>query len=116
MKNILKVLFGLFLLLALSGCSDKPAETAKSFSEAMAKGDLEKASLYATKETMEIMGFANSLGGLQQNPNFNYKLIEEKIIDDSRAKVTFKDTSSDKIETLDLIKVDNEWKVSIGKR
>lgn len=116
MQKILKIMFGVFLLLALSGCSDKPSDVAKSFTQAMAKNDLEKASKFATKETMDMMKFASGLGGIEKNPKFKYKLIEEKIIDDNRAKVTYKDASTDKTDTLELVKVDGDWKVAIGKK
>lgn len=106
----LSLIFGLFSLSFLTACSDGPANTAEDFLGLVAAGELTEASELATDNTMQLLRMAQNFGALEVDPDFDFELIEEEV-DGNRATVTYRGKKDGKVETIHLVKLDDEWKV-----
>lgn len=111
-----KLLFILLACVALVSCSKGPEDAAKNFTESMAQGNIEEASKFATPETKAMLDMVISLGGsnnMPTYPDYKFEVVKDSI-DGDNAWVTYK-TPEGNEDVLNLVKVENEWKVSIGK-
>lgn len=105
----------LALILCLTSCSSGPENTARKFTESMAKGDIKAAQKYSTEGTGKLLEMLNGLGidKMETFPDFKFNMVKDSIVGDT-AWVTYK-TPEDTNDVLTLIKDNGEWKVSMGK-
>ncbi|MFW5757647.1 MAG: hypothetical protein ACOC4J_00510 [Bacteroidota bacterium] len=106
----------IFLTLTLISCSpeQKAKAVADKFLTHIEKGEFEEASQYATNETGQILTMAESFMEeeiREQKPHENLECLVEE--DGNTAKCTYQ--AGDETETINLIKVDGEWKVHLTK-
>ncbi len=118
----LKILFFVLLGMSISSCSvseeDKVRNTAEAFLEALGKYDFKEAASYCDEPTKQLLlsleelmkEYGEEIASLPKS-KFNIKSVE---INNNEATVTYLDDDG-KLEPLYLIKVDDEWKVSIDK-
>ncbi len=118
----LKILFFVLLGMSISSCSvseeDKVRNTAEAFLEALGKYDFKEAASYCDESTKQLLlsleelmkEYGEDMASLPKS-EFNIKSVE---INNNEASVTYLDDDG-KPEQLYLIKVDDEWKVSIDK-
>lgn len=104
----------IFFALTLLSCQPNkgPEEAANKFLTHIEKGEFEEASQYATKETGQILTMAASFmeeEAQEQMPHEDLVCVTEE----DQAKCSYK--VGDETETIDLVKVDGEWKVHLTK-
>ena len=89
-------------------------EVAIAFANNFAKGKLTEAKKYATETSAALIDLAGSLGGMNINPDANFRVVKDsiigkkgfvKLIDDSKEKP--------KEELYDVVMIDGEWKVNL---
>ena len=133
MKTFLRFTFVALIAVVLSACSNNgPSAVAVEFTKALYKGDSDKAVSYCTESTQQmvglIMGFdsSSSLEEMHKS-NPNVKVISTEVSEDGnsatvKVEVTnYYDIKSKKIvkepseQELDLVKVNDEWKVTLKK-
>lgn len=114
MKRIPIIIASMIALLLLAGCGQSPKKTAKLFAENVAEGNISEAKKYTTDQGAKILDMASSMGAIETNPDFKFVLVEEWV-DDNKATVEFKDGKDGKTESVDLMKIDGEWKVDVDK-
>jgi hypothetical protein len=109
--------------LTLISCSGNgPEGVAKSFLSHTNKGEMAEAKKYCDEKTASILGMAESMltpERIEEMKKKNVKIdIVSSEVKDETAKVTYQLTSegekSDE-KTLDLKKVDGDWKVTMNK-
>lgn len=113
-----KLFFTLTIIALMYSCASGPEKAARNFSECMAKGKVEEAKKYATEPTAKLLDLVSTfsaLGGDNINPDFKFKLVNDSV-EGNRAWVTFIDESTDDEQTLELVKIDGDWKVNIDKK
>ncbi|NDV93793.1 DUF4878 domain-containing protein [Dysgonomonas sp. 521] len=112
-----KLLFILITVALMCSCSSGPKGAAQSFSENLAKGKVDEAKKYATESTGKMLDFASSMGGggSKVNPDFKFIFVKDSI-SDNRAWVTFKGAEDEKEQTLELVKIDGDWKVNVDMK
>lgn len=111
MKKLLFTLIAFTLLMC--SCSSGPKSAAQNFTENLAKGKIDEAKKYATESTGKLLDMAASMGGSKVNPDFKFEFVKDSVAD-NKAWVTFKDSSKDSEQTLELVKIDGDWKVDMG--
>ena len=114
---------GLFLIslvfaVFLANCSlfeRSPKETVDKFYKALEKNDYKAMAEVATPETVELMAmFGTKIQGMMAAKNRKVKTTTEKIEGEKAVvTITFDDDSK---EEIDLIKVDEKWKVHISMK
>jgi hypothetical protein len=122
MKKLIAV-FSFLLLITLTSCSGNKAEgVAKKFLELTGKGEFAEAKKYCDEKTGQLLGMADSMLPADKKAELAKRKIDIEIISseitDDKAKVKYKATGDGEAsveKTLDLVKVDGEWKVSIDK-
>ncbi len=103
------------LSVLLFACSSSgPENAARNFTENVAKGKIEEAKKYATESTGKVLELASSFGSLEINPNFEFKMIKDSIVD-NKAWVTFKNQEG-KTETIEVVKIDGKWLVHMDAK
>lgn len=107
MKKIITL--SVLVTLLLSCSSNTPKNTAKHFSENIAKGKIEEAKKYCTEATGKLLDFASSLATVPVYPNYKFEFIKDSIVD-NKAWITYKN-EKDKESTLELVKIDDKWLV-----
>ena len=111
MKYTFAFLTGLLSLLLMSGCggaSNSPSGVVDGFLSALADGDFEAAAEFFEADERE--GFVNrhsNLGGTaisQMKENYaDFEILEETYYAEVRVR------TADRVETVDLIKIDGTW-------
>lgn len=121
-----KIRFG-FLMVALTlfvvacGGGPKPGDVAKKFLSAVNDLNFEEAKQYATAESASMLDMLSglaSMGDDQEKPEAQEITIVKEEIDGDNATVTYTakdDEGNDVEETIDLVKVDGDWKVKFDK-
>ena len=95
----------------LIGCGQQsPRDVARSFTENMAKGNVQEAKKYASEQTGQILDMVASFGAMEINPDFRF-IFEDQTIDGNRAVVRFREARESDIESINLIRIDGKWKV-----
>ena len=89
-------------------------EVTLAFADSFAKGKLKESKKYATETSAALIDLAGSLGGMNINPDANFRVVKDsiigkkgfvKLIDDSKEKP--------KEELYDVVMIDGEWKVNL---
>jgi len=111
MKKTLLIFSTIFLLIS---CSRGPEDTAKNFTENLAKGKVDEAKKYATESTGKLIDFASGFGGLPVDPNFKFKSEKDSIVDNT-AWVTYTNQKGKK-EKMKLVKIDGKWLVHMESK
>jgi len=114
MKRPLAFILTLFVAIALTGCGQSPRSTAKSFSENLAHGKISDAKKHATEQTGQLMDLASSFGGIPVEPNFKFIFVDQEV-DGNSAVVRFRERPDGDVQSLNLVKIDGEWKVHMSK-
>ena len=98
-------LFGLTILALMVGCSaaSSPTTAVKKFYKAVEKNDAKAMAEVATPETVQLMAM---LGTKARDMMTSYGKTKSIIV-----TVTFENGEE---KTIDLIKIDGEWKVSMS--
>lgn len=104
-----KVVLLCLVAIAFISCSSGPEKTAKNFLENLSKGKVEEAKKYATEPTGNLLDLATGFGSLPVDPDFKFKLVKDSIVG-NKAWITYSD-QNDKVETIELAKIDGDWKV-----
>lgn len=111
MKKVLSLVIVAMVLVAVAACGKKntPETVAKSFLEQLSKKDYDKAKEFATAES------ATNLDMLKSNPakeELKFEVKDSKIEGDA-ATVNYTENGTAKV--LNLVKVNDEWKVKYEK-
>src|SRR5690606_18263153 len=101
---------GLFLVLAACGGSG-PESTAEAWLDALNDGNVTKALELSTEETKALINVGVALG--ENLAIGDYKIVRVNEVSDTRAEVVV--SAQDGESTLDLRKIDGEWKVGFKK-
>jgi hypothetical protein len=115
MKKLFSLVIAAIVLVTVSSCNKTatPKEVAEKFLNHIQKKEYADAKKLATTEsasTIDMMQSFGSMGGEQKEAKIEVK--DEKI-DGDKATVKYMEDGAEK--TLDLVKIDNEWKVEMKK-
>jgi ABC-type glycerol-3-phosphate transport system substrate-binding protein len=112
------VVFGLILAVVLASCGGgggSPSAVTKNFITAIIKGDVKGIQANSTEEVASLLtafiGEDKIEAQLEEIGKFT---VKDETIDGDTAKVTVVYESGEE-ETIDLVKVDGKWKVTIKK-
>jgi len=125
MKKLFSIVAFLSMAMLVS-CSDNKVEaTAKSFLESTANADFAEAKKYCDEATGSMLGMAEGMIDPAKREEIKKQGIKIQIVSsevkDSTAVVKYQSTSKDKPKAegepkeLKLVKVGDEWKVTMGK-
>jgi hypothetical protein len=114
MKNLFRVGIVVASVILLAGCGEDPGSTARAFTENLSKGKITEAKEYSTEQTGMLLDMASSMGSLPVDPDFEFIFVSQTI-EGNNATVKFKEKEDGKVEEIELIRVDGEWKVHIKK-
>lgn len=114
MKKQLFLAFLTLLLLTTScgGSANSPKGIANQFLGLVSKGEYEQAKTFGTTNTAMYLDFSARMMPEGMDKTFGYKILRDSVVGD-HAWVFFYDERTEKEESLDLIKVDNQWKVDL---
>ena len=89
-------------------------EVAIAFADSFAKGKLKDAKNHATEASGILIELTASMGGLDINPDANFRMVKDSIIG-KKGFVKLKDYSKEKSieEWYEIIMIDGEWKVNL---
>jgi hypothetical protein len=119
MKNIFRISFAAFTIFAFAcNSGPKPETAAESFINAMNKQDFETARKFCTEETFKLIDFLTSLADMAKQEGAAFADAEpvsnvKCTVDGDKAKCSFCCDGDGKETEVDLVKVNNEWKVNI---
>lgn len=108
----------------LTSCSgDNPEGVAEKFLNHVNKGEFEEAKKYCDKKTGELIGMMASMAGGKEaelkDKDIKAEIVSSEIKEDKatvKYKTVGKDAPADsKEQSIDLIKEDGKWKVTIDK-
>lgn len=112
MKKLLLLFAVAAIMFSCSGGG--PRSVAESFMTDFSKGKVEQAAQYCTDEAG---GFLKTMAQMApdqvENKDFKFNFVREEI-DGDTAKVFFTDEAGEE-DSIDLVKVDGKWKVTIVK-
>lgn len=125
MKKLILAILVIVTLLALSACGKKPENTARAFLDALEKHDFAAAKQLATEDSQALLSMAESFVNemtAEQKTEMDQKGYEitKTEVDGDSAVVTFEEwdvenPSEKKTNTLNLVKIDGDWKVKVEK-
>ena len=113
----LRVILVSIFMVTLSACGDGPSEVAEEFIVSIYENDFDRASQYATPDTIRtyksmrgLINLSKRLGG--ESESFCFELVSETINGDT-ATVNFRneDATEERLVTVKLKKIDGDWKV-----
>ncbi|NLD05139.1 MAG: DUF4878 domain-containing protein [Synergistaceae bacterium] len=113
MKKVIFVLVAVStILIACSNVSNSPKATVQKFYQTLEKQDYKTMGTIATPETIQLV---TMFGPKLQGMVASYGKVEsmEEIIDGDTAVVTGKFQNGEEM-SIDLIKIDGKWKVSMS--
>jgi hypothetical protein len=118
MKNIRNKISAILGFVLIVSCSNNsPKSVAESFLKAMNKMDFEEAKKYGTDDTGKMLdmlsGFTKMMPDSAKKETKS-EIVSEKI-DGDKATVTYKDDGKSEEQVLNLVKIDNKWKVAMSK-
>src|SRR3569832_232618 len=114
-----KISISLILVSFLVSCTTNgPKAVADKFLTAMFKLDFEKAKEYGTDDTNKMLdmmsGFAKMMPDSAKQTEIKFKILNSTE-DGDKATVTYKEEGKDAEQSVPLLKIKGNWKVSIGK-
>ena len=117
--RILLIALATSLTLACSSGSG-PGATAEKFMTHLANLEFTEAKAYASPETGQLVEMIGQMGAamggkMKKEADFKF-ILEEENIDGDKAVVKFRKKEGGKIETMNLVKLDGEWKVHEKKK
>jgi len=99
------------LAISLAGCGGGPEAAATAWLDALNDGEIERALELSTEQTKALLSSGNSMGeGLAIG---DYDVVSVREISDTLAEIVI--SSRDGESTLELRKINGEWKVGIKK-
>ena len=113
-----KYLAFLLFALMLSSCSSNntPLGIADAFLTNIKKGDYEEAKKYGTSGTVNIMNAAIMMTPQGQPiEKTNFRILRDSVIND-RAFVFYVDEKYNRVDILNMVKIDGKWKVDYKKK
>ena len=116
-KGFIKII-AVVAIATMFGCSgNSPESVAEKFLKAMNKMDYDGAKKYGTEDTGKMLDMLS--GFMKMMPDSSKKETNFEIISltavDNKATVTYFDDKNDGEQVLNLIKIENQWKVSMNK-
>jgi hypothetical protein len=118
MKKISAILFCVLVLVLVVSCGgSSPSDAAKGFLNAMINNDTDAMAKVATPETVELMSaFGSKIqeGAAEQGVTNVNAFSFTETIDGDTATVVIKDPNGADAGSIDLIKVDGKWMVSMS--
>jgi hypothetical protein len=119
MKKIIGVSLAA-ILFAVFSCNtgSKPEEVVAIFIDAMNKQDFETARKHCTEETLKLVDFLSSIAEMAKQEGSSFADADpvsnvKCTVDGATAKCSFCCDGEGKDTEVDLVKVNNEWKVNI---
>ncbi|NBL63659.1 DUF4878 domain-containing protein [Flavobacterium sp. NST-5] len=118
------MLMAFISFITLTSCSgDNPEAVAEKFLNHVNKAEFEEAKKYCDKKTGELIGMMASMAGGKtaemKDKDIKTEIISSEIKDEKASvkyKIVGKDAPADsKEQSIDLIKEDGKWKVTIDK-
>lgn len=97
--------------LTLAACGGGPESTAEAWLDALNSGDLSQALELSTDPTKALLNIGSSMG--EDLAVGDYEIVSVKEISGTRAEVVILADIGE--TTLDLVKIDGEWKVGFQK-
>lgn len=119
MKHLPKLVLISFALLLTACFGNSPKDVVKDFFNAIAAEDFETATSLCTENAKPLVGMMQAAMSMDPGAKEEIKkagdveIIKEEINGD-KAKVTIKNPDGEE-DTVDLTKVDGEWKIDIEK-
>jgi len=110
MKKAAVTGLSLAFTIALLGCSKGPTDTARSFSEYIAKGQVSEAKKYSTEPTGKLLDTALASGLIKVDPDAKFIAVEETI-DGNTAIVKYRKHEERDVEGFTLVKLDGKWMI-----
>jgi ketosteroid isomerase-like protein len=109
------LVFGLVIIVLLAGCSaaGSPKAAVEKFYKALERNDTTAMAEVATPETVQMMALFGSMVQEQMKESGKFKTGTETI-DGDTAVVTLVYENGEE-DTVDLVKVDGKWKVTLNK-
>lgn len=98
----------------LFSCSSGPENTAKNFTENLAKGKVDEAKKYATESTGKMIDFASGFGGIPVDPNYKFQMIKDSVAE-NKAWVTYLNEKGSE-QTIEVVKIDGKWLVHMASK
>lgn len=121
MKNTIKLLGGalvaaVILFTSCGGSGDSPKAVAQKFITALEDKKWDDAAALGTEDTKKAVQMLQSFASMmpQDAKKKEYEFGEEKV-DGDKATVSYKEKGTDKEQTVNLVKQDGKWLVSMSK-
>ena len=121
MKNVFFKAGTTLMIIFLFACTgNTPERVAKNYLKAFNNHEFEEAKKYGTEVTAKLldMQIAFLKMGTMPEPvvkDRKIKMLDEKIINDTTAVVTYQMEGSKGDQTLNLVKLNGQWKVEMSK-
>ncbi len=103
------------LFAACGGGSATPSDVASKFLTHIDKKEFKEAKDYGTKATGELLDMVASMASMMPKEDPKGFTIKEEKIDGDKATVTYRSNGKEADETLNLVKEDGKWLVSMSK-
>lgn len=100
---------------ACGGGSATPSEVAGKFLTHIDKKEFKEAKAYGTKATGELLDMVAGMASMMPAEDPKGFTIKEEKIDGDKATVTYRSTGKDADETMNLVKENGKWLVSMSK-
>lgn len=116
MKKHLFMLLTVFSVFLFTACSSNtPSAVAEKFTTALAKGKIEEAKKYSTEPTAKLLDMVSSMAGNKMiQTDFKFTVVSEEINGDLATVTYTKGGEENEEDTIDLVKIDGNWKVSMA--
>ena len=88
--------------------------TAQRFFENLGEGKIAEAKKSGTEQTGQFIDMAVSVGDIPFESDVKFIFVSQTI-DGNKAVVRYQEKEGGKVETMDLVKVDGQWKVHLKK-
>lgn len=106
----MRLLVPLCAAFVLASCAPAPRSVAERFVENLAKGKISEAKKVSTDQTAKMLDLVSSFGSLPVEPDYKFVFVDEEV-DGNKATVRFKDSKTQDVSEIKLVKVDGQWKV-----
>lgn len=100
---------------ACGGGSATPTDVATKFLTHIDKKEFKEAKAYGTKATGELLDMVAGMASMMPAEDPKGFTIKEEKIDGDKATVTYRSNGKEADETLNLVKEDGKWLVSMSK-
>jgi hypothetical protein len=123
MRHFLTIITTIVFLFSCSNAKEDPKAAARSFLEAFAKKDFDKASRFASKDSKTLIDLIKSMEEMGNSmditafgldlQSINQAVYENGVMDGNKATVTI--SIGNQSQIIKLIKEEGDWKVAVDK-